>query len=126
MLAAGREGGRPTRSSHLRNVRQRSQANTRKSAASLEVNHQEEGVDDDVEEEGGERVARVAVVPQKDLRGHHDGRVEQRYPAEEHHAWAHELTRGRAFRVRNSERETPACTKNAGRGAGGLRQGIAE
>mmetsp|Transcript_41589 Transcript_41589/g.86910 ORF Transcript_41589/g.86910 Transcript_41589/m.86910 type:complete len:346 (+) Transcript_41589:1291-2328(+) len=45
---------------------------------------QEEGVDRDVEDEGGEHVARVAEVPQEDLRRHHHGGVEQRHPAQEH------------------------------------------
>ncbi len=44
---------------------------------------QEEGVDGDVEREGGELVARVGVVPQEDLHGDDGRRVEKDSAAEE-------------------------------------------
>ena len=49
----------------------------------------EKAVDDDVEVEGGESVARVVVVPEADLEGHDGGRVEQQQHAEQHLAWKH-------------------------------------
>ena len=46
--------------------------------------HEEEAVDEDVEVEGGEAVARVVVVPHADLHGRHHRRVQQQHPAHHH------------------------------------------
>ncbi len=53
----------------------------------LFIRDHEEGVDEDVEVEGGEGVAGVVVVPHADLHRHDDGGVEQQHPAEEHLPW---------------------------------------
>ncbi len=45
-----------------------------------------ECVDDDVEVEGRERVARVVIVPHADLHGRDDGGVEEEEVAADHHA----------------------------------------
>ncbi len=51
----------------------------------LRVRHQEEGVDEDVEEEGGEVVAGVVVGPEAELDRDDDGRVDQQDSAHAQH-----------------------------------------
>jgi hypothetical protein len=62
--------------------------NTRKIYIYIYMNtneHQEEGVDEEVEVEGGEYVAGVVVVPDADLKRNDDGRIEEENPADEEH-----------------------------------------
>jgi hypothetical protein len=53
-------------------------------AAGQQVHH-EEDVDEHVEAQRGENVARVRVVPHADLERNHHGRVEQQDRADEEH-----------------------------------------
>ena len=55
--------------------------------AGAERGYHEEGVNDDVEVERREGVARVLVVPEANLHRHDDGRVEQERRAAEEHPW---------------------------------------
>ena len=56
--------------------------------------HQEEGVHDDVEEQGGKRVAGVGIVPDAYLEGDHHGGVEQQQAADGQHDCAYAPIRG--------------------------------